>query len=89
MMVSNGNITGLVETLVAQGLVLREAHASDRRATVVRLSAAGRDSFAAMAGEHGDWIGELFAVLEPGELGLMMKLLGRMKASVRQATAKE
>ena len=87
MMVSNGNITGLVETLVQHGLVAREAHASDRRATVVRLTATGRESFVAMAAEHGDWIGSLFAGLSAEEMQLLMRLLGRMKASVRQATA--
>ena len=87
MMVSNGNITGLVEALVRLGLVAREAHATDRRATLVRLTAAGRASFGAMAAEHGDWIGSLFAGLDAAEILLLMKLLGRMKGSVRQATA--
>jgi DNA-binding MarR family transcriptional regulator len=86
MMVSNGNITVLVETLVQLGLVAREAHATDRRATVVRLTATGRESFGAMAAEHGDWIGSLFAGLSADEVQLLMKLLGRMKASVRLAT---
>ncbi len=87
MMVSNGNITGLVETLASQGLVARTAHATDRRATMVCLTAAGHASFGAMAGAHGDWIGALFEGLAPAEMQLLMSLLDRMKASVRQATA--
>jgi DNA-binding MarR family transcriptional regulator len=86
MMVSNGNITGLVETLVSQGLVARTPHPTDRRIILVRLTEPGRHSFAAMATEHGDWIGTLFADLNPGERELLMSLLGRMKAAVRQAT---
>ena len=87
MMVSNGNITGLVETLVNQGLVAREAHPSDRRATMVRLTEAGRASVGEMAAEHGDWIGTLFGGLGAEDVALLMRLLGRMKTSVRHATS--
>ncbi len=87
MMVSNGNITGLVETLVNQGLVAREAHPSDRRATMVRLTEAGRASFGEMAAEHGDWIGTLFGGLGAEDVSVLMRLLGRMKTSVRHATS--
>ena len=86
MMVSNGNLTGLVEKLVELGLVARVAHARDRRATVVRLTEAGRDSFAAMAAEHGAWVAELFAGLAAEDVRALMPLLARMKDSVRAAT---
>src|SRR5262249_45149803 len=39
MMVSNGNITGLVERLVEQGLVRRKPSPTDRRVQVVSLTA--------------------------------------------------
>jgi DNA-binding MarR family transcriptional regulator len=87
MMVSNGNLTGLVEKLVELGLVARVAHARDRRATVVRLTAEGRGSFAAMAAEHAGWIAELFAGLGSEDIRLLMPLLARMKESVRHATS--
>ena len=38
MMVSNGNVTGLVERLVAQGLLDRRASPNDRRAQIVSLT---------------------------------------------------
>jgi DNA-binding MarR family transcriptional regulator len=85
MMVSNGNITGLVERLVELGLVDRVPHPADRRAAVVRLTDAGRLSFAAMAEKHGDWIASLFAGMAPDDMRLLMRLLGRMKQSVRAA----
>jgi len=85
MMVSNGNITGLVERLVELGLVERSAHASDRRATVVRLTEAGRSSFADMASQHADWIAALFASVSAADVRDLMGLLGRMKQSVRDA----
>src|ERR1700747_3377143 len=49
MMVSNGDINGLVERLVQLGLVARTAPPTDRRAAVVRLPEAGRVAFLAMA----------------------------------------
>ncbi len=52
MMVSNGNITGLVERLVESGHVARVAHPTDRRIAFVRLTEAGRAAFADMAAEH-------------------------------------
>jgi len=85
MMVSNGNITGLVERLVELGLVDRVPHPTDRRAAVVRLTDAGRLSFAGMAEQHGDWIASLFAGMAPDDMRLLMRLLGRMKQSVRAA----
>ena len=66
MMVSNGNVTGLVERLVAQGLLDRRAAPNDRRAQIVSLTAEGRRAFRAMARTHGDWIAEIFAGLAAG-----------------------
>ena len=83
MMVSNGNITGLVERLVEQGHVVRIPHPTDRRAAYVRLTEAGRAAFADMALAHAGWIAGLFGDLAPTEIATMMRLLARMKASVR------
>src|SRR3569833_4637267 len=48
MMVSNGNITGLVERLVASGHVDRRTSESDRREQVIRLTRLGRAGFRKM-----------------------------------------
>ena len=42
MMVSNGNVTGLVDRLVEQGLINRRPSPKDRRAQIVSLTAEGR-----------------------------------------------
>ncbi len=83
MMVSNGNITGLVERLAEQGLVERVPHPTDRRAAFVRLTVLGRRSFADMADVHAGWIAELFQGMNGPEIRQLMSLLGRMKQSVR------
>ena len=60
MMVSNGNVTGLAERLVEQGLLDRRAAPNDRRAQIVSLTAEGRRAFRAMARTHEDWIARDF-----------------------------
>src|SRR5262245_21543598 len=42
MMVSNGNVTGLVDRLAAQGLIRRRPSPDDRRAQLVSLTTEGR-----------------------------------------------
>ncbi|MBS0529796.1 MAG: MarR family transcriptional regulator, partial [Proteobacteria bacterium] len=63
MMVSNGNITGLVERLVQSGHVDRRTSESDRRVQVIRLTKSGRVEFRKMAAEHEIWIADMFADL--------------------------
>ena len=83
MMVTNGNVTGLVERLVADGLVARTPGPADRRTVVVALTQAGQHQFATMAAEHERWVADAFAGLGAEEVGQLMQLLGQVKASVR------
>lgn len=88
MMVSNGNVTGLVERLAEDGLVERRASDTDRRSTFVRLTDAGRAAFAEMAAEHAEWIGDLFAELKPEDIDILLDRLSRTKASVENHSNK-
>jgi DNA-binding MarR family transcriptional regulator len=85
MMVSNGNVTGLAERLVEQGLLDRRPSPNDRRAQIVSLTAEGRRAFRAIARTHEDWIAEIFGGLDPGEIDQLMALLGKTKTSARSA----
>ncbi|MDZ4372012.1 MAG: MarR family transcriptional regulator [Phenylobacterium sp.] len=84
MMVSNGNVTGLVERLVETGQIDRRASPTDRRVQVISLTPAGREEFARMAAEHEAWIAEMFAGLTPRKTQTLLSLLGDLKQSVRQ-----
>ena len=79
MMVTGGNITGITDQLVTEGLVERLAVAGDRRAFRVRLTARGRKSFADMAHQHERWIVEAFGGLSAHELDVLHQLLGKVK----------
>lgn len=83
MMVTGGNVTGITDGLVREGLVERAADPDDRRAWRVRLTRAGRRAFAAMAAEHERWIVEAFAPLSAREMAGMAALLARLKTHVR------
>ncbi len=79
MMVTGGNVTGITDQLVTEGLVERLAVPGDRRAFLVRLTAAGRASFAEMARAHEGWIVQAFGDLSDKDMATLHKLLGRVK----------
>jgi DNA-binding MarR family transcriptional regulator len=85
MMVSNGNVTGLVDRLVDQGLLSRRPSPRDRRAQLVSLTAEGRRFFRAMARANGDWIADMLADLSSDEIETLLLLLAKTKASARKA----
>ena len=59
LLVSNGNVTGIVDRLVSEGLVTRATRNGDRRTSMVRLTEAGAATFREIAAAHEAWIGEL------------------------------
>ena len=85
MMVSNGNVTGLVDRLVEQGLLSRRPSPRDRRAQLVSLTAEGRRFFRAMARANGDWIADMLADVSSDEIETLLLLLAKTKASARKA----
>jgi DNA-binding MarR family transcriptional regulator len=85
MMVSNGNVTGLVDRLVDHGLLSRRPSPRDRRAQLVSLTTEGRRFFRAMARANGDWIADMLADLSSDEIETLLLLLAKTKASARKA----
>jgi DNA-binding MarR family transcriptional regulator len=76
--VSNGNVTGIVERLVGEGLAERASVEGDRRAMRVRLTEAGRARFSRMAAAHEGWIDEILSGFDERELDAMIALLDRI-----------
>lgn len=79
MMVTGGNVTGITDQLVTEGLVERINVEGDRRAWRVRLTARGRKLFNDMAQQHEDWIVQAFSGLAAKEISQLHKLLGKVK----------
>jgi DNA-binding MarR family transcriptional regulator len=83
LMVTNGNLTGLIESLVGERLVSRAVSPTDRRTQIVRLTVTGKRALDAMTPEHERWIDDMFGALSPDECTQLHSLLGRLRGSIR------
>ncbi len=82
-MVTNGNVTGLVERLETEGLVKRETPGADRRVTVARLTDQGISVFSQMASAHEGWLREMMADVDHDVIQILLADLDPLKKSVR------
>ena len=81
ILATNGNVTWLVAALEREGLVSRRVDDTDRRAIVVRLTAAGRRHFASMARSHERLIERIFSGLTAADRRALHHALGAVKHS--------
>lgn len=79
LMVTGGNVTGLTDQLVKEGLVQRIDDPEDRRSWRVRLTEAGREEFAQMATEHERWLAALFEGVPQGTKEALYEHLGQLR----------
>lgn len=84
--VSNGNVTGIVDRLVDDGILVRVPVDNDRRATTVRLTKAGREQFELMAASHEGWIDSLLDGIEVSEV---QHLSDQLECIARKSTKGE
>jgi DNA-binding MarR family transcriptional regulator len=87
MMVTNGNVTGLVERLTESGFIQRSALSTDRRVQIVKLTQKGRSQFDRIAHAHENWVAELFSDLSHKEIDDLLRSLGKLKESVKARQA--
>ncbi len=76
--VSNGNVTGIVDSLIHEGLVTRRVDSDDKRAATVRLTRLGIERFAIMARAHEGWIDAMFTELDSDALDRLSSLLDQL-----------
>jgi DNA-binding MarR family transcriptional regulator len=86
MMVTGGNVTGITDQLVSEGLVSRQTAPGDRRAYAVRLTPAGRRAFREMARAHERWIVAMFGGLTKAETSQLHALLAKLKQHLTSQT---
>ena len=88
LLVSNGNVTQLVQKLVRDGLVEIHKPPKDRRSSIVRLTSEGKQQFTALARAHQDWIDEMIGGLDFTQRERLYVALGVLKISISGASAK-
>lgn len=82
LLVSSGNITGIIARLEEDGLVTRVRSEDDRRAHLVRLSRQGREEFEEMSQAHEKWIRNMLSGMTRKEMATLDELLTRVKVSL-------
>ena len=79
LLVSNGNVTGIVERLVNDGLVVRIPLDEDRRAMRVRLTTKGKQDFRHMAARNEEVLDGLFSTLDADALDSLIMEFTKLK----------
>lgn len=82
LMVSNGNVTGIIDRLAAEKLVTRQG-AEDRRAIMVRLTPKGLRDFTAMAKAHQGWVDGLLSEFNAVEAETLIRHLDGLSGRIR------
>jgi DNA-binding MarR family transcriptional regulator len=86
MLVTGGNVTGIVDQLEHGGLLVRTEDPADRRAYRVKLTKEGRRLFGLMAAEHETWIVKLFSGIPKREQRALTESLSRLRGQLTRET---
>ena len=81
LMVSNGNVTGVIDRLGKTGFARRVRSEHDRRVQFIELTTKGRKEFDKMATQHERWLGDLLSDLSLTEMGKLQELLLKTRQS--------
>ncbi len=81
LMVSNGNVTGVIDRLEKTGFARRVRSEHDRRVQFIELTTKGRKEFDKMATQHERWLGDLLSDLSLTEMGKLQELLLKTRQS--------
>ena len=79
LLVTSGNLTGIIDRLEADGLVKREAELTDRRVTRMRLTAAGKRRMDEILPLHANDVAHMLAAIPRERLALLNELLGELR----------
>lgn len=85
LMVSNGNVTGVIDRLSKNNLVRRVRSREDRRIQYIELTDEGRREFRLMAKKHEGWIRDLLAELPLDDMRQLQELLLRTRRAIAAA----
>lgn len=81
LMVSNGNVTGVIDRLEKNGFVTRTRAEHDRRVQYIELTDRGRNEFNEMAQHHEAWLAEMLSDLSSTDMQNLQTLLLKTRRS--------
>ena len=84
-----GNLSGIVDRLRKEGLLVREPAADDRRSVLIRLTPAGEELVARVAPRHRELVAQLMGPLRPEEQQQLRALLLRLDPDLAEANKPE
>ena len=76
---TSGNISTLLDRMIAEDLVARQPVAGDRRMTLINLTAKGRRLFDEMSIVHAEWIAGQLSGLPASDKRAAITMLGQMQ----------
>jgi DNA-binding MarR family transcriptional regulator len=85
MLVTAGNLTGLVDRAARDGLVIKRSDASDRRVSRVYLTRKGRTLVQEMIPRHARAVQRTLSPLGAQEQGELRRLLGKLRTGLATA----
>lgn len=86
MLVTAGNVSGLVDRLAARGLVRREPDPADRRCRLLQLTPAGRALWHRARDRHAASLADTLSDLPPAALTRLRRDLGALRAVAEAAS---
>lgn len=89
LMVSAGNVTPMIDRLIADGLVTRTPSEIDRRVQIVSITPEGRRRFRRMAKWNGQLLATIFEQVAPTHIETLNRVLKDVKDNVLAASAQE
>lgn len=87
LMVTNGNVTGVADQLVKEGLVQRTTSLKDRRSAILKLTTQGKKQLAIISAAHNDWVCSVFGELSDESIDNMLLSLDELKKHSHLFTA--
>jgi DNA-binding MarR family transcriptional regulator len=84
LLVTSGNLTGIVDRLEAEGLVARNPDQSDRRVIRIRLTPRGRQLTREILPKHAEDVHQVLSFMPRERLDLLSGLLGELREGLHQ-----
>jgi DNA-binding MarR family transcriptional regulator len=88
LLVTKGNVVGIIDRTSEAGWVERRPDPDDRRANKLYLTEAGRKTFEKARPSQDSLMKRVFGALTPGELHLMHELLERLEEATKDCGEK-